>query len=112
MNKGVEKFRRRIKLVFGFDIDLAKQKKSTNFVLCKDDINILNVLTVAQVRKRIEMIKDGLDGHEEYMNGILIYKGLPYNISDIHLDVFLDELADFYPDMRLSNIPNYEFVGI
>ena len=112
MNKGIEKFRRRIKEIFGFDIGLAKQKNGTNVVMCEEDITILNVLTVAQVRKRIRMIKDGLDGYEEYMNDILIYKGIPYNVSDIHLGVFLDDLADFYPDMRLSNVPNYEFVGI
>lgn len=112
MNKGVEKFRRRIKEVFGFDIALTTQKKGTNTVLCKKDITILNVLTVAQVRKRIRMIKDGLDGYEEYMNNVLIYKGLPCNLSDIHLGVFLDNLCGLDPHMRLSDVPDYEFVGI
>lgn len=112
MNKGIEKFRKRINELFGFDIDLTEQKKGTNFVLCKDNINILNVFTVAQVRKRIEMIKDGFGGFEEYMNTVLIYKDIPYNLSDIHLDVFLDYLNGFDPNTRLSDIPDYEFIGV
>lgn len=107
---GLEKFKKRLAEIFG---DQTLDVIFNNNICVSDrvvrDGNILNLLTVGDVIKRINKLRYG---HNPNTNDVLIYKGGIYNMSQLNLWVITDALKDFDEDMLLSSIPDYEFEGV